>query len=268
MRFLMFAFLMVSAVPANAADLTTIDRRLTKEPAYQAKPKYCLLVFGPEAKTKVWLVIDGDTLYVDRNRNGDLTEKDERLELPKYKKEGDSSSPLIAGQREAKAGNIQDGRFLHTDLEITQARLNLDYKPTDADEQSCKCLAQSAADGILYGVSLAVETRCGRGRVQFTALADTQGFLSFTDRLETAPLIHFDGSLQMSLQPLQKLVRGDKSTELHCWVGTPGLGAGTFAVLDYITKPGFVPDECYPLAEIEFPGGKSLKTKVILDQRC
>ena len=47
------------------ADLTKVDRSIKKEPAYQTKsPKYCLLVFGPEAKTRVWLVLDGDTLYI------------------------------------------------------------------------------------------------------------------------------------------------------------------------------------------------------------
>jgi len=68
------------ALPAWAADLTKIDRTIAKEPAYQtATQKYCLLVFGPEAKTRVWLVLDGDVLYVDRNGNGDLTEPDKRV---------------------------------------------------------------------------------------------------------------------------------------------------------------------------------------------
>jgi hypothetical protein len=78
-----FALLLanIAAVTTAAADLTKIDRTIAKEPVYQNKPKYCLLVFGPDAKTRVWLVIDGDVLYVDRNGNGDLTEKGERLEL-------------------------------------------------------------------------------------------------------------------------------------------------------------------------------------------
>ncbi len=60
--------------PAQALDLARLDRTIAKEPAYQSKqPRYCLLVFGSEAKTRVWLVLDGDTLYVDRNGNGDLT---------------------------------------------------------------------------------------------------------------------------------------------------------------------------------------------------
>jgi len=68
-----------TAVSACGADITKIDRTIHKEPAYQGKPKYCLLVFGPEAKTRVWLVLDGDVLYVDRNGNGDLTERNEKV---------------------------------------------------------------------------------------------------------------------------------------------------------------------------------------------
>src|SRR5437868_9329865 len=80
-RSFLFALLIASGLSANAqaVDLATIDRTIGKEPPYQSKPKYCLLVFGPDAKTRVWLVLDGDVLYVDRNGNGDLTEPDERF---------------------------------------------------------------------------------------------------------------------------------------------------------------------------------------------
>jgi hypothetical protein len=71
----------VISAPVTAADLTKLDRTLVKEPAYQSKPTYCLLVFGPEAKTRIWLVVDGDVLYVDRNGNGDLTEKGESIQV-------------------------------------------------------------------------------------------------------------------------------------------------------------------------------------------
>ena len=39
-----------------ATDLAKVERKIAKEPSYQGKPKYCLLVFGPDAKTRVWLV--------------------------------------------------------------------------------------------------------------------------------------------------------------------------------------------------------------------
>src|SRR5262249_29589650 len=73
------ASLVLGSAAASAADLSKIDRTITKEPAYEATPQYCLLVFGPKAETRVWLVLDGDILYVDRNSNGDLTDKDERV---------------------------------------------------------------------------------------------------------------------------------------------------------------------------------------------
>ena len=60
-------------LPAAAVDWDKIDRTIAKQPVYQSKaPQYCLLVFGAEAKTRVWLVLDGEVLYVDRNGNGDL----------------------------------------------------------------------------------------------------------------------------------------------------------------------------------------------------
>src|SRR5260370_10668649 len=73
------ALLAIGSARVGAADLSKIDRTIAKEPAYKSKPKYCLVVFGPEAKTRVWLVLDGDVLYVDRNGDGDLTGKDERI---------------------------------------------------------------------------------------------------------------------------------------------------------------------------------------------
>src|SRR6516162_9673546 len=89
------ATVLLLAPLAQAADLAKIERKIAKEPAYQTKtPKYCLLVFGLAAKTRVWLVQDGDTLYVDRNGNGDLTEDGKRVTL---KQQNDSYRAFDAG---------------------------------------------------------------------------------------------------------------------------------------------------------------------------
>src|SRR5262245_29926487 len=64
------------AVTAWAADLTKIDRTIVKEPAYEGKPKYCLVVFGPKAKTRIWLVKDANTLFIDRTGKGEWTPGD------------------------------------------------------------------------------------------------------------------------------------------------------------------------------------------------
>src|SRR4051812_12224842 len=65
-RLLAAALLAATALtPASAADLAKIDRTLNDEPKYATPtPKYCLLAFGPEAKTLVWLVRDGNTMHV------------------------------------------------------------------------------------------------------------------------------------------------------------------------------------------------------------
>jgi hypothetical protein len=225
MRFLYLWTLLLYPVMAHAADLAKVERTIKKEPAYRGKPKYCLLVFGPEAKTRVWLVLDGDTLYVDRNGNGDLTERGERVAMPRFEKPETPEAGVVA-QREVKAGDIHDGPFTHTDLEITQARLAPGYKPKDREEELFRrFFLRSNPDSLLYAVSLSVELRSGRGRVQFVAVADTQGCLRFADSPLDAPVVHFDGPLRMGLQPLEELVRGGKPTELHCAVGTPGLAA-------------------------------------------
>ena len=74
------------AFPASAddspVDLTNVDRTIAREPDYQSQPYYALLVFGPQAKQRSWLVIDGDSIaYIDRNGNGDLTDAGERVDL-------------------------------------------------------------------------------------------------------------------------------------------------------------------------------------------
>src|SRR5262249_24747275 len=74
--------LIVSPAPIWTAEPSNIDRTITKEPVYRTKaPKYCLLVFGLQADRRLWLVLDGDTLFVDTNGNGDLTEAGKKVKV-------------------------------------------------------------------------------------------------------------------------------------------------------------------------------------------
>ncbi len=75
------ALLSLAVLPAvaPAADLAALRRPPVREPAYESgSPRYCLLVFGPEAATRIWVVVDGKSLYADRNGDGDLTDPGER----------------------------------------------------------------------------------------------------------------------------------------------------------------------------------------------
>src|SRR5262245_18688844 len=69
------AVLLVGGSGSWAADLTKIDRTIRHQPVYQSKsPRYGLLVFGPAAQTRAWVVVDGNTLLVDEKGKGDLSE--------------------------------------------------------------------------------------------------------------------------------------------------------------------------------------------------
>src|SRR6516225_2384890 len=116
------AAVLLIAPLAQAADLAKIERKIAKEPAYQTRtPKYCLLVFGLDARTRVWLVQDGDALYVDRNGNGDLTENGERVKL---KQQNDLS-------RSFEAGDLTLDGLTHTGLRVTQMKASPELVAND-----------------------------------------------------------------------------------------------------------------------------------------
>jgi len=72
--------------------LQRIERTITREPVYHAEqPLYGLVVIGPQASTRYWVVLDKssrdvekhDVAYVDLNGNGDLTESNEKFAAEK-----------------------------------------------------------------------------------------------------------------------------------------------------------------------------------------
>ncbi len=260
------------AVAAAAADLTKIERTLAKEPAYQSKtPKYCLMVFGPEAKTRVWLVLDGDTLYVDRNGNGDLTEPDEKVALPAF-----TASPEgpIDGNRQAKAGKISTGPKTGGELMLMQYRLRKDFKPKAPGEEDIVKLLGSPSDGMVTGIILYADLQDakklkdpGPEALVEMAMADDQGALQFGEGPGKAPILHFNGPLKLAVQPAQRLVGGEES-RLVANLGTPGLGKGTFIMRGYQG----IPEDVHPVADLEFPAKESgkppIKLRVTLSKRC
>jgi hypothetical protein len=108
-----FVLLIVAVIssPSLAMDLTKIDRSIGKEPAYQSKtPKYCLLVFGPEARTRIWLVLDGNRLFVDRNGNGDLTDDGKPVAALEGRKQVE--------EKVYEIGEIREGMLMHRNLSL------------------------------------------------------------------------------------------------------------------------------------------------------
>jgi len=63
--------LLLAGVTPAIANPGKIDRTLDDEPIYQSRsPRYCLLVFGPKATTRIWLVLDGDVMHVHDSPDG------------------------------------------------------------------------------------------------------------------------------------------------------------------------------------------------------
>lgn len=247
----------------HAADLTRIERSIRKEPASQNKaPRYCLLVFGPEAKTRVWLVLDGKTLYVDRNGNGDLTEDGEKVIA---KKGLDTLQEDVFDIEE-----IRDGARTHKNLTLSVRKL--DYLAA-RDESMKKEIAQlPGGRGSHLGIEVDLPGLKGKGaggRIYQTAgVSDTRGFLRFADKPQDAPILHFGGPFQMQNDSRNRLMVGHE-LDLVFSVGTPGLGVGTTA---YLLYAGTIPENVHPRVEITYPsaepGEPPLKRLYELKERC
>jgi hypothetical protein len=259
-------FLALGADAAFAADLTKVDRTIAREPVYQSKtPRYCLLVFGPEAKTRVWLVQDGDTLYVDRNGNGDLTEPGERVSA----KKGEATDPA-EGVFYFEAGEIRDATFVHKNLQLNI--LKIDYL-AGRDEFIKQVLAKNPKTrGCLLGIDVETPGRTGigiGGRIeQRVFLFDTNGLFQFAERVADAPIVHFGGPLQVSLFGKHKMTAG-RETDVVLGVGTPGVGPGTMAWVGY---EKLIPGDLHPRIEITYPPAKLgeplIRELHELKQRC
>ncbi len=263
-RFISSAVLVALFCPSGfAADLAKVSRTIAKEPTYKSKPKYCLLVFGPEAKTKVWLVQDGDTLYVDRNGNGDLTENGKKVAAEKQ--EGAQE-----GQYTFKVGDIRDGALVHKGL-VTGV-MKIDHM-ADQDEQVKAFLAKNPKGrGYLVMVEMEMPGWKGTGvggRVQQqTFVDDVKGVLQFADKAQDAPIIHFGGPWQVTLFGAHQLTIG-RETDVVLGVGTPGVGPGSTT---YVSYEGVIPDTVFPTLEVTYPpkmpGETPVQERYELKKRC
>jgi hypothetical protein len=264
-RYLFALLLLTTAtVEASAADLTRIDRALKKEPTYHSgRPKYALLVFGPEAKTRIWMVQDGNILYVDRNGNGDLTEDGEKVAAEK--RDGDDE-----GVFSFKIGDVHDGPLVHRNLHLHITKID----HLASLDESAKAFLAKHPKGRGYLMFAEIEMPGWKGaspggRVQQrTSYFDTKGFLQFADKPGEAPILHFGGPWQITLFGAQKLMAG-RERDFVLGVGTPGVGPGTTTYIDY---EGVIPDKVYPTVEITYPakspGEPPLREHYELKRRC
>jgi hypothetical protein len=230
---------LLAASPARAVDYAKIDRTIAKEPAYQSKaPKYALLLFGPEARLRVWAVLDGGTLYLDRDGDGDLTGKGERFDRLADCKDVALKDP------DGKTRYIITavGEFPQGDPPRPHLDVSVDIKGPVEYRQYC-------------GTEL-------RDSPKKAAVAHFHG-----------PLAAGPRTINWKLPPRLALAAGDKPTDLPALVGTMSAEHGCWVVVrsDNGDKPAF-PEGVRPLVDVEFPpkaaGGAPVKKRYRLDGFC
>jgi len=173
--------------------LSAARRKPVKEPAYKHAPTYCLLAFGPEAKFRVWVVLDGDTLYVDRNGDGDLTEEGERFKM--------RPSPRNKELLECELPDV-----VTPDTKVRYPELRIRYAAPDW------CVASA----------------CSPFAHPKAALLAGNAYPLLSASPKNAPVVHFGGRLRMRLS---FGTCGDRRSNICARIGTPGLGEGAF--VDY-----------------------------------
>lgn len=269
---------------ARTQDLSKIPRAVGDQPAYASKdPRYCLLVFGPKAETRVWLALDlaydplrekpgkAEALYADLNGDGHLTGPGERV-------------PAAVVTRKRPAGYI--GRFKYAESEQHLPRFTVgDVKARDGATVYRNLVVD--VGWYIFGrkdreVSLAVDVP-GHGR---QTIGGEQ--LWFAADPAKAPVVWLDGALTMRLAPsglLQlpvdytgkeppppsyvefPLVRG-QTMPLRAEVGWSGVGPGTFLALPNDRPPA----DAHPVARVMFPPADPrrppIEAVVELNKRC
>jgi hypothetical protein len=212
---------------AGTTELRTIDRTVPAEPAYGACTQgYCLLVFGAEAKTRVWLVRDGDTLHVHDSPDGKAPAR--------WRQVARSGTEWRLGDIWENGGTVR--------------HRGLTYNPEGW--------------GPEYQYDMWLSVRIG-DRLQ-SAGQDPRGALKFAATPKDAPIVHFNGPLTLDLHHTQKALRTGRTVRLTAVVGTPGVGPGTFALFDVDAYPANQWPTArieYPAKD----GGPPIVAKVALD---
>jgi hypothetical protein len=257
---LTFVALATSADLARAVDLSQIERSIAKEPAYRNEPHYGLLVFGPQAAQRSWLVMDGnEILYFDRNRNGDLTDPEDRIEL-----DAEATKKIrISGEGYSGLSIFEIGTVAGVKLRFQFWVRKRDFTPNDewlrnllqereANHWENSTLLRIAADGTQAQIPILL-----------------------TAKPVDAQIAHLDCPLTIGLRSAerQKLQPWPQSTNFDVQIGTPMLPPRNYARPMFAPlATGELPKDVHPQAVFTYPAKKPGAPPIVqiieLNQRC
>jgi hypothetical protein len=255
-------------VSAQEVDLQTIDRRIAKEPRYRFQAHYALLVLGPKAEQRSWLVIDGDgtepnsgrVLYLDRNGNGDLTEPGERFE---YDAE-ETAKMQFAGNGGYVGMNVFPlGSVAGIKLNFQFWVRKKNYVP-DTDWQR-RITQERQANHWETGTLWRIAGKESRAQIPIV----------LTERPADAQITHLDGPLTLVLKRGQqeRIEPFPKKTLFDVHIATRSLAArnGHYELFAPVTLEE-VPLGVHPVAVFEFPSKSRDKRPIVrqidLLERC
>jgi hypothetical protein len=230
MRYALLATLLLAATPAaagDALDLSKVERRIAREPQRVcAKPRYCLVLLGPEAKTRIWMLVDKsqadakhyDVAYVDLNANGDLTDEGERFQV----------QPNPDGESHFKFPDLVDRATGQT---------HTLFKLTVAEERRTLFLVALTWNGKWKMAGGYPENPDG-------------GYMQFGATPEEAPILHAngDGPFQFQFWYPEKLAIGGQ-TDVKLFVGLPGVGRNSFWAFSQHVLPEKIGVDATPVYE-------------------
>ena len=203
---------------AAEVDLSKAPRRIAVEPTYTAEePLYGLVVFGPKATTRVWMVLDKskaevdtyDVLYADLNANGDLTDKGERIAA-------ESGSSGNSSQFKLPDFTDPDGGAKHTDFSL---RVTRGKQP-------------------IFMVSVSWR---GKREMKFGggyAVDGANGYMRFAETAKEAPIawLNGDGPFRFQRWYSEKLRIGE-ADDVKVFLGQQGIGDHSFCAFQRHVLP-------------------------------
>jgi hypothetical protein len=257
-----FACLLLLGALAHAADLSKIDRKIAALPKFGAERQfYALLVLGPEATTKVWFVVDGENLYVDRNGNGDLTD-----DGGPFRATASSQGTFVPVSRSWKVGTLAVSPR-YSDVDVSVAMVNPSWRPAPTASNRERMEDFMAVAGRIPHVNLSsIRVTIDGKRQQF-------GHAMFRTSPAEAPVFHLDAPLTLGLVEsiVPTVLKRGQELDLTLAAGTPGFSAdhsGCFSYLMYAELPA----DARPVAVVEFPAanpGEYLPpVRITLDDKC
>jgi hypothetical protein len=185
----------------------------------RSKPEYGWLVFGPDAKVRVLVCLDGQALSLSHYANGQPTERKENFRHTQDVKEVAVADP------DGKTSYVITGMSRVTVKKPTELMVNVQIKGPINYRQYCD-LTEMAGD------------------TEAAPLAHFHG-----------PLTVEASTINWKLPPRLSLQRGNKPTDLRAHVGTMDAKKRCWVVVvshDSKSHPAF-PQGVHPFVDVEFP---------------